>query len=91
MYEEEGEEEDAPQSINLIPVGITSRFEQLRKAVKRIFPWIVCATSFIVQFFVLGFYKSFGPVYVKLLKPRPEGLAGSYSATCMFIFIFVYI
>ena len=27
------------------------------------FPWIVCATSFVVQFFGLGFYKAFGPVY----------------------------
>ena len=46
------------------------------------FPWIVCATSFIVQFFVLGFYKSFGPVYVKLLQPEPEGYGGSPVATC---------
>ena len=46
------------------------------------FPWIVCATSFIVQFFVLGFYKAFGPVYVKLLQPEPEGYGGTPLATC---------
>ena len=50
------------------------------------FPWIVCATSFIVQFFVLGFYKSFGPVYVKLLQPEPEGYGGSPVATCKILF-----
>jgi len=46
------------------------------------FPWIVCATSFIVQFFVLGFYKAFGPVYVKLLQAEPEGYGGTPVATC---------
>ncbi|XP_066915173.1 monocarboxylate transporter 2-like [Clytia hemisphaerica] len=45
------------------------------------FPWIVCATSFVVQFFVLGFYKAFGPVYVKLLQEEPEGYGGSPVAT----------
>lgn len=52
------------------------------------FPWIVCATSFIVQFFVLGFYKSFGPVYVKLLQPEPEGYGGSPVATCKILIFF---
>lgn len=51
------------------------------------FPWVVCATSFVVQFFVLGFYKSFGPVYVKLLQPEPEGYGGSPVATCKFIYL----
>lgn len=49
---------------------------------QKYFPWIICATSFVVQFFVLGFYKAFGPVYVKLLQPEPEGYGGSPLATC---------
>lgn len=52
-----------------------------QSAFKRYFPWCICATSFCVQFFVLGFYKSFGPVYVQLLEDEPEGLGGGPVAT----------
>ena len=47
--------------------GLASEYKQ-RTRWQKIFPLIICATSFTVQIFVLGFYKAFGPIYVSLLK-----------------------
>ena len=85
--EEEGSDTTQSETQRLTN-GNIEEIEENKKSIKqktrwqRIFPWIVCATSFVVQFFVLGFYKSFGPVYVKLLEPKPSGFGGNPVSTC---------
>jgi len=83
---EESHVEKEGQSTKLIPdVMQGACMRNLREKLDNIFPWIITATSFTVQFFVLGFYKSFGPVYVKLLQPKHLGGLGGDSVSTSWV------
>lgn len=42
------------------------------RKVSKVFPWFLCALSFIVQFIGMGFYRGFGSIYVALQNEFDE-------------------